>query len=291
MKIKLFIMCFIFSCSLCNAQNNDIDFLPLSLNNEWNYYSAYSDSATDVLYRKSITDTLRIDNEKYFVLTTTLLEGNSSWSDTIRRDTDGRIIKYDEGKEQIWFDFLAPDNSSYTFYRFYHSYVDTYYVKVTRNVAYSCEAGKYENCIQLFFDIPGWVDDEQIFVFCNNVGIVEVMHGGEGPYMALKDMNINLSSIENDNNRNILSGYNLRQNYPNPFNPKTVISWQLPVSSHVELSIYNVLGQKVATLVDKKQSAGTHQIEWNASGLASGIYLYHLKVNDHEISKKMVLMK
>ena len=68
MKIKLFIMCFIFSCSLCNAQNNDINFLPLSLNNEWNYYSAYSDSATDVLYRKSITDTLRIDKKNILFL-------------------------------------------------------------------------------------------------------------------------------------------------------------------------------------------------------------------------------
>ena len=85
--------------------------------------------------------------------------------------------------------------------------------------------------------------------------------------------------------------FELPQNYPNPFNPETVISWQLTVSSHVNLSIFNILGQKVATLVDKKQSAGHHQIEWDASGLASGIYLYHLKVNEHEISKKMVLMK
>ena len=85
--------------------------------------------------------------------------------------------------------------------------------------------------------------------------------------------------------------FKLHQNYPNPFNPVTIISWQLAVSSHVNLSIYNILGQKVVTLVDKKQSAGHHQIKWDASGLASGIYLYHLKVNEHEISKKMVLMK
>ena len=82
---------------------------------KWNYYSAYTDSATDVLYRKSITDTLRIDNKKYFVLKTTLLEWNSSWSDTIRKDTDGRILRYDKGKEQIWFDFLMSDGSFYTF--------------------------------------------------------------------------------------------------------------------------------------------------------------------------------
>jgi len=90
--------------------------------------------------------------------------------------------------------------------------------------------------------------------------------------------------------------FRLQQNYPNPFNPSTTISYTVgairesPVQ-HVELSVYNILGQKVATLVDKKQSAGPHQIEWDASGLASGIYLYRLQVNEHEISKKMVLMK
>ena len=83
----------------------------------------------------------------------------------------------------------------------------------------------------------------------------------------------------------------LWQNYPNPFNPVTIISWQLTVSSHVELSIYNILGQKVATLVDKKQSAGHHQIKWDASGLASGVYFYHLSANGREISKKMLLLK
>ena len=292
MKIKLFIMCFIFSCSLCNAQNNDINFLPLSLNNEWNYYNAYSQSDTEVLYRKSITDTLRIDNKKYFVLTTTILEWSSSWSDTIRRDTDGRIIRYDKGKEQIWFDFLMPADSSYTF----QQSSDTFYVDVTKNVTCNCEAGTFEDCIQLYFDIPGWVDEEQIFVFSNNVGIVEVMHGGEGPYMALKEMNINLSSIENDNNRNILSGCNLRQNYPNPFNPSTTISYTVgaireSLVQHVELSVYNILGQKVATLVYKKQSAGNHQIKWDASGLASGIYLYRLIVDGQDITMKMILLR
>ena len=285
-------MCFIFSCSLCNAQNNDINFLPLSLNNEWNYYSAYSQSDTEVLYRKSITDTVRIDNKKYFVLTTTILEWSSSWSDTIRRDTDGRIIRYDKGKEQIWFDFLMPADSSYTF----QQSSDTFYVDVTKNVTCNCEAGTFEGCVQLYFDIPEYRDAKQIFVFSNNVGIVKVMHGGEGPYMALKEMNINLSSIENDNNRNILSGYNLRQNYPNPFNPSTTISYTVgaireSLVQHVELSVYNILGQKVATLIDQKQPAGHHQIEWDASGLASGVYLYRLIVDGQDITMKMILLR
>ena len=84
----------------------------------------------------------------------------------------------------------------------------------------------------------------------------------------------------------------LLQNYPNPFNPSTVISWQLAVSSYVELSIYNSLGQKITTLVSERQNAGIHKVEWDARGFASGIYLYKLtSVDGYSITKKLVLLK
>jgi hypothetical protein len=83
----------------------------------------------------------------------------------------------------------------------------------------------------------------------------------------------------------------LNQNYPNPFNPVTVVSWQLSVGTEVYLSVYNVLGQKVATLVSEKQKAGYHQVEWDASGFASGVYFYILKAGEFRDVKKMVLIK
>ncbi len=72
-------------------------------------------------------------------------------------------------------------------------------------------------------------------------------------------------------------GFELAQNYPNPFNPKTVIRYQLPVAGNVELSIYNILGNKVAVLVSGKQKAGRHEVRWDASGFSSGIYFYRLE--------------
>ena len=87
------------------------------------------------------------------------------------------------------------------------------------------------------------------------------------------------------------SKYSLSQNYPNPFNPKTVISYQLPKSSDVELSIYNLLGQKVATLVNKKQAVGSYMVEWDASGFATGVYYYRIEASDFQQVKKMVLIK
>jgi len=89
---------------------------------------------------------------------------------------------------------------------------------------------------------------------------------------------------------------NLAQNYPNPFNPVTTISFQLPVSGNVKLSIYNLKGQLVNNLIDEYRSAGDHAILWNATDLsgvplATGLYLYVLETPSVTLTKKMMLMK
>ena len=86
----------------------------------------------------------------------------------------------------------------------------------------------------------------------------------------------NLTGTDIEKNTINPVSFSLHQNYPNPFNPMTVISYQLSAISQVELSVYNLMGQKVVTLVSEKQNAGSHQFEWNAIGLASGIYFYRL---------------
>jgi acyl-CoA thioesterase-1 len=85
--------------------------------------------------------------------------------------------------------------------------------------------------------------------------------------------------------------FNLYQNYPNPFNPSTMINYQLAVASEVKLSVYNLLGQKVITLVSEKKQAGQHLVEWNANGFASGIYLYKLEAGNHSLYRRMLLLK
>lgn len=94
-----------------------------------------------------------------------------------------------------------------------------------------------------------------------------------------------------DDEEALPTDYWLSQNYPNPFNPETDIRFGLPSVSEVRLDIFNVLGQKVATLVDKKMSAGYHTLTWDAGAHASGIYLYRLHAGDFVESKKMVLIK
>jgi hypothetical protein len=90
---------------------------------------------------------------------------------------------------------------------------------------------------------------------------------------------------------NLPSKFHLSQNYPNPFNPTTIINYELPITNFVELSIYNILGQKVATLVYERQPAGTYQVEWDASRISSGLYFYILKSGEIQDVKKMILIK
>ncbi len=85
--------------------------------------------------------------------------------------------------------------------------------------------------------------------------------------------------------------FKLYQNYPNPFNPSTSISFNLPKSSYVSLNIYNVIGEKIAVLVDREMSKGTHSITFDASGLSSGIYFYKLSAGEYSDIKKMILAK
>jgi predicted GH43/DUF377 family glycosyl hydrolase len=85
--------------------------------------------------------------------------------------------------------------------------------------------------------------------------------------------------------------FNLIQNYPNPFNPTTKINYELPIANYVDLSIYNLLGQKMVALVDEKQNAGYHQVEWDASGFASGVYYYRIEAGKFVDVKKMILLR
>ena len=104
------------------------------------------------------------------------------------------------------------------------------------------------------------------------------------------------SSVKVSDDHSSIIDYNIQQNYPNPFNPKTTIDYQLPETSLVKLEIFNILGQKMRTLVEKKMERGQHQTVWDGmddegAPVTSGIYLCRFEANNFQRTMKMLLMK
>ena len=87
------------------------------------------------------------------------------------------------------------------------------------------------------------------------------------------------------------SAFTLSQNYPNPFNPTTQISFDLPKNSQVTLTVFNALGQKIATLADEKRGAGSYRVTWDGTNFPSGVYFYRLETEGFAKTMKMLLMK
>ncbi|MGB5875130.1 MAG: T9SS type A sorting domain-containing protein, partial [Bacteroidota bacterium] len=100
-----------------------------------------------------------------------------------------------------------------------------------------------------------------------------------------------VTSVKGNKETSIPVQFALAQNYPNPFNPSTTIEFALPHAGFVTLSVYNVLGEEVATLIAGEHAAGTFRTSWDASGLPSGVYFYRLSAGDYVQTKKAVLMR
>jgi hypothetical protein len=118
-----------------------------------------------------------------------------------------------------------------------------------------------------------------------------VSYSGTGaPVGAVVDLSLSVvTDVEVSADRPV--EFTLAQNYPNPFNPSTILSYQLPTAGHVDLRVYDVLGREVAVLVNGVQTAGTHSVTFNASSLATGVYMYRLTSGSMTDVKKMLLMK
>ena len=119
-----------------------------------------------------------------------------------------------------------------------------------------------------------------------------VADGGDGLYIIRNDLATGIPEKEQP----IPHIFSLKQNYPNPFNPTTTIEYILPKTVQVELAIYNMLGQKVRTLVNESQPSGNYRVQWDGRddadrSVASGVYIYKIKANDFAQTKKMLLIR
>ena len=108
--------------------------------------------------------------------------------------------------------------------------------------------------------------------------------------MLIDDLDV-VVGIDDSEENLIAEEYLLGQNYPNPFNPVTKIKYQIPELIFVTLKTYDVLGIEIANLVSEEKTAGSYEIEFNATGLPSGIYFYRIQAGNFIETKKMILLK
>ena len=130
-------------------------------------------------------------------------------------------------------------------------------------------------CYDLFFDLQLIVKEQNIVI---------------DSLSQLFEAKVGLS-IEEENDLFLSHKFKLFQNYPNPFNPVTTISFFLPKASPVKVEIFDVVGNRIETLLNLNKSAGAHEVQFDGSSLSSGIYLYRIQTGQFVDMKKMVLMK
>jgi hypothetical protein len=149
---------------------------------------------------------------------------------------------------------------------------------------------------RVYEENAGWLPGEfgkrnkliQAYQSLRDMTMGKVLPAGVVP---LSIPNVMFKSVDGETASQLPNGWSLAQNYPNPFNPATEIQFALPEASDVRLTVYNVLGQTVATLVNGHVEAGDHTVTWDGSAAASGVYLYRLEAGTYSEAKKMLLLK
>lgn len=116
--------------------------------------------------------------------------------------------------------------------------------------------------------------------------------GNDGDLIALDGIKLlGYTTTDVEDEEAVVSKFELSQNFPNPFNPSTIIKYSIPEASKVSLTIFNLLGEAVSTLVNESKSAGNYTVEFNAADLSSGVYLYKLQAGSFVQTHKMILLK
>lgn len=279
-------------------RNDHVSYYPLNIGNSWTYFYRNCELNCDTSY---FTETvsgkiIKPNGKEYYKIESSRSPGYTYF---VRIDSlNLYVIQFDvfgfDG-EFILYDLYSPSNDPYsilsTYERMEWNIIKTGNMYLDE-LSYEANFKAYT-----FIGLMGLTT-----TLVQNIGITR-RSGGEGNYFERVLIKAQIDDVEYDfitdieNKESVSNKYHLSQNYPNPFNPSTTISYSIPnVASgfsqgNVKLTVYNILGQKIATLVNQHQKPGNYKTVFDASNLPSGIYYYSLSVNNYLSTKKMVFLK
>lgn len=293
-RTLLFTFFALLNCSLFAQTTDPLKFFPSSVGNVWEY--AHS---SGTLRYEIVSDSLLPDSSRYVYFAP-----NSDPVYRIGLNYEVFWIPTDSSLNWLYYK-LSADSGDYWIVDIHHI-VDTFYVYKLAKVREVYE-GIFFDRYTTFKEITyyryqpdsilnefSWPQKTEILAY--GIGLVSVFdEEGGGPERILQGCIIDgdtigiITSIEDE--ISIPEVFELYQNYPNPFNPTTTIKYSIAEPQKVKLTVYSLLGEEVKILVDDFKSAGSHFLNFNASDLASGVYIYTLFAGNQSTSKKLILLK
>lgn len=301
--ICLFILLFLTAPyhPLCAQTHPAVRFYPLSVGDRWQYHSLYHYHSThqySYYTVEAVGDTLPANGKRYVILHSS---NNNPMIPRYQRvdSLTAQVFKYDTsngGAEKLIDSLAASERAWFMSYRAKYS-IELFLNKIDSVTKFG-EKRERRWHTSFMGDSPGYyyklteqfgiteffnaisLDDQIVIEYTFDTLIYAKIDGKE--YGTL------LSVAENE----ILpQTFSLSQNYPNPFNPSTRIDYELPRSAAVTLSIYDMLGREVSTLVDQQKEAGRYSVTWDASAFTAGVYFARMQTGQYTATKKIVLLK
>jgi Secretion system C-terminal sorting domain len=303
MRIKLIysipVIIYFFCYTFADAQAQviqDSSYFPLALGNQWIYATGNGLSADT----ETVADTQRVNGRLYYGFTRHPAADPYLW---FRNDGDKVYVT-----ESVIIPQDSMDIVEYLIYNFAAVPGETARVDLSRSLLY-CDyggiigmerivdsvvtpAGTFRNCPVFYHDSgcrDAGISGEYFAAGTGRIQINRVTYFGGLSYILTEA--ILTTTINKEDSPQTIDSYHLFQNYPNPFNPLTNIVFQTPQQSHVMLEIYNIVGQRLKTLVNGELQAGRYSVVWNAVDQPSGIYFCKMITNNFSRSVKLILIR
>ncbi|MFA6977977.1 MAG: T9SS type A sorting domain-containing protein [Ignavibacteriaceae bacterium] len=279
---KTFILClFFFPILIYSFPIADSSYFPMALGNKWNYTSTqYPDSVM-------IVDTLSKNGFLYFGLAGT---SQAYWF----REKDNRVyfLNPTESNDILLFDFTLDVGDSIELPTGYECSFGRRLFLVSKTDTIVTPAGTFYNCYHFKHKYNCFDAGIHDTWFAKNIGKVKQI---ENSYAGINIFVLNsysiITTINTQDEDKTAPSFTLYQNYPNPFNPITNINYDLAIDGLVKMEIFNIIGTKVAVLLNEFQTKGMHSVSFDASGFPSGIYFYSISSLSYFKTKKMIFLK